>query len=245
VLLSEPPQSPYDLHFSLLGIPVRVHPLFWAVALLFGLSGNQKPLDMLLWVGTVFVSILVHEMGHALAARSYGWPPRITLHSFGGLASYHPTFHNTRSQILITAAGPGAGFLFAGLIIALIALAGHRVIFGWQFGVLPLRFDLFESMPLNRLIVDLLYVNIFWGLINLLPVYPLDGGQISRELLALVSPADSVRQSLWLSVITAAAVAVLAFTRLNDRYIAIFFAYLAYTSYSTLQALGGGSGRFR
>lgn len=245
MLLAEPPQSPYDLHFSLLGIPVRVHPLFWAVALLFGLSGNQKPVDMLLWVGTVFVSILVHEMGHALAARSYGWPPRITLHSFGGLASYHPTFHNTRSQILITAAGPGAGFLFAGLIIASIALAGHRVIFGWQFGLLPLRYEGFESDQLNMLIADLLYVNIFWGLINLLPVYPLDGGQISRELLALVSPADSVRQSLWLSVIAAAAVAVLAFTRLNDKYIAIFFAYLAYTSYSTLQAFGSGSGRFR
>jgi stage IV sporulation protein FB len=245
VLLAEPPQSPYDLHFSVLGIPVRVHPLFWAVALLFGLSGNQKPVDMLFWVGTVFVSILVHEMGHALAARSYGWQPRITLHSFGGLASYHPTFHNTRSQILITAAGPGAGFLFAGLIIALVALAGHRVVFGWQFGLLPFRYEGFESDQLNMLIGDLLYVNIFWGLVNLLPVYPLDGGQISRELFALVSPADSVRQSLWLSVITAAAVAVLAFTRLNDKYIALFFAYLAYTSYTTLQAFGAGGGRYR
>jgi len=245
VLLTEPPQSPYDLHFSILGIPVRVHPLFWAVALLFGLSGNQKPLDMLLWIGAVFVSILVHEMGHALAARAYGWEPRITLHSFGGLASYHPTFHNARSQILITAAGPGAGFLFAGLIIALIALSGHRVIFGWQFGMLPLRYEGFESDQLNMLIADLLYVNIFWGLVNLLPVYPLDGGQISRELFALANPADSVRQSLWLSVITAAAVAVLAFTRLNDKYIAIFFVYLAYTSYSALQSYGGGVGRYR
>jgi stage IV sporulation protein FB len=245
VLLAEPPQSPYDLHFSVLGIPVRVHPLFWAVALLLGLSGNQKPIDMLFWVGTVFVSILVHELGHALAARSYGWPPRITLHSFGGLASYHPTFHNTRSQVLITAAGPGAGFLFAGLIIALVALAGHRVVFGWHFGMLPLRYEGFESDQLNMLIADLLYVNIFWGLVNLLPVYPLDGGQISRELFALVSPADSARQSLWLSVITAAAVAVLAFTRLDDKYIALFFAYLAYTSYSTLQAIGAGGGRYR
>ena len=49
----------------------------------------------------------------------------------------------------------------------------------------------------------MLYVNIFWGLVNLLPVYPLDGGQIARELLELASPADGVRQSLWLSVIAA------------------------------------------
>ena len=89
------------------------------------------------------------------------------------------------------------------------------------------------------LISDLLYMNIFWGLVNLLPIYPLDGGQISREVLATgQSVATALRQSLWLSVIVAAAVAVLAFTRLNDKYIAFFFAYMAYTSYSTLQAFG-------
>ncbi len=246
MLLAEPPQSAYDLRFSVLGIPVRVHPLFWGVALLFGLSGNQKPAAMLLWVGTVFVSILIHELGHALTARAYGWPPHITLHGFGGLASYQPTYRSASAQILITAAGPAAGFLFAGLIVAAIAAAGHQVVFGWRFGsMLPVRFEFFESDQLNMVIVDLLYVNIFWGLVNLLPVYPLDGGQISRELFGLASPADSLRQSLWLSVIVAAAVAVVAFTRLNEKYIAFFFAYLAYTSYSTLQAIGAGGGRYR
>lgn len=249
MLLNEPPRTPYDWSFRLLGIPVRVHPLFWAVTLLLGLGGNPEPVKMLFWVGVAFVSILIHEMGHALAARAFGWPPRITLHGMGGLASYQPTHHSKRAQILITAAGPGAGFLFALLIVVAIKASGHAVQVEWPpNGPLPVHWELYESYKLNLLILDLLFINIFWGLINLLPIYPLDGGQIAREVLGLINPGDAVRQSLWLSLITAAVVAVLALLKLHDQFLAFFFAYLAYISYSTLQANfgpGGGLGGYR
>ncbi len=107
MLFNEPSRTAYDLNFSLLGIPVRVHPFFWLVTLLLGLGANREPSFMLVWVGACFVSILVHEMGHALAAQAHGWHPWITLHGFGGLASYQPTYHSTSSQLLITLAGPG------------------------------------------------------------------------------------------------------------------------------------------
>jgi membrane-associated protease RseP (regulator of RpoE activity) len=231
-----------------LGIPVRVHPFFWAAVVLLGLRGNQKPLHMLLWVGACFVSILIHELGHALAARAHGWQPWITLHGFGGLASYRPTYHSAASQLLITFAGPGAGFVFAALIVACIAISGHDVRFdpSFDFG-LPLTWTSFRGNA-QRLIEDLLYINIFWGLVNLLPVYPLDGGQIARTLLELLNPHDGVRQSLWLSLITAAGLAILALARLGDQFLAIFFGYLAYVSYATLQGeFGprGGLGGFR
>jgi stage IV sporulation protein FB len=249
VLLNEPPRSPYDLHFRVLGIPVRVHPMFWLVALLLGLGGNQQPVPMLFWIGAAFVSILIHELGHALTARAHGWQPAITLHGFGGLASYRPTYDSAWSQILVTIAGPGAGFAFAALILGFLAATGHRVEFGWHYHtVLPIAYEAFESAKANMLVSDLLYINIFWGLVNLLPVFPLDGGQIARELLGLVNQKDSLRQSLWLSVITAVAVAILALTKLDDKFIALFFAYLAYTSYQALQAAfgpGGGLGGFR
>jgi Zn-dependent protease len=249
VLLNEPSQTPYDLRFRLFGIPVRVHPFFWFAALLLGLGGSSRPELMMLWVGAVFVSIVVHEMGHALAAQAHGWPPSITLHGFGGLASYRPTYRSPRAQILITLAGPAAGFAFAVAILAVIQATGHHVRFERVISnFLPITWDFYDSGKLNLLIFDLLYVNIFWGLINLLPVYPLDGGQIARELLGLVNPTDAVRQSLWMSVITAGFVAVMALVKLDDKYIAIFFAYLAYTSYTTLQAYfgpGGGWGGFR
>jgi stage IV sporulation protein FB len=249
VLLNEPPRSQYDLNFRLLGIPVRVHPLFWAVALLLGLSGNHEPVEMLFWVGAVFVSILVHELGHALAARSYGWPPRITLHGMGGLASYLPTYHNPRSQILITAAGPSAGFLFATLITGVIVASGHAVRFDWPpASRMPFLWEPYGSLQTNLLIFDLLFINIFWGLVNLLPIYPLDGGQIAREVLGLVNPRDSLRQSLWLSVVAAAVVAILSFVNLHDQFLAMFFGYLAYVNYTTLRANfgpGGGLGGYR
>jgi stage IV sporulation protein FB len=66
-----PPPTRFDLRFSILGFPVRVHPLFWVIALLLG-SGSGNLFYMLLWVIGVFISILIHELGHALAFRRYG-----------------------------------------------------------------------------------------------------------------------------------------------------------------------------
>ena len=85
VLFSEPPRSPWDLRFWALGFPVRVHPFFWLVAALLGL-GDGRPQPVVIWVGVVFVSVLVHELGHALAARYFRWPASIVLYGGGGLA---------------------------------------------------------------------------------------------------------------------------------------------------------------
>ena len=249
MLLSEPPRSQYDLNFRVLGIPVRVHPMFWAVSLLLGLGGNQKPVNMLLWVGACFVSILVHELGHALAARAHGWSPWITLYFMGGLASYQPTYYRPQTQILISLAGPVAGFAFAGFIAALVTASGHAVHFdpAFQFR-LPILWEFFDSDQLNRLVFDLFYINIFWGLLNLLPINPLDGGHIAQEVLSVANPRDGARQALWLSVIVSVGLAILAITKLGDRFLLIFFLYFAYMNYMTLQQTygpGGGLGRFR
>jgi len=252
VIFNEPARTPYDLNFRVLGIPVRVHPLFWLVALLLGLGGGDNGRDLaplLFWIGTAFVSILIHELGHALAARSYGWEPWITLHGFGGLASYRPTFQSPKSQILISLAGPGAGFLFAAVVLGFIAASGHSIHFVWPNFTLPFWFEpLYQSRNLNLLLYYLLYINIFWGLVNLLPIYPLDGGRISQEVFQLANPRDGLQQALWLSIAVAVGAGILAWTRMGDQFLAIFCAYLAYTSYQTLQSYsgrGGGFGGFR
>jgi Zn-dependent protease len=79
---------------------------------------------------------------------------------------------------------------------------------------------------------------------NLLPVYPLDGGQVSRETFLLSSSQDGIRQSLILSIVTGAAVAVWALTQEKDTYLAIMFGMLAYSSFMTLQAYSGRGGGF-
>ncbi len=246
MLLTEPNRTPYDLCFSLFGIPVRVHPFFWLVAAILGAGSDPQPAELLLWIGTVFVSILIHELGHAFAALAHGWQPWITLYGFGGLASYRPTYRSHAAQILISFAGPGAGFLFAALIVAGIKLSGHEVAWGWPETRLPVIFERFESRNLTILLYDLLYVNIFWGLANLLPIWPLDGGRISSEVLTMANPRDGMQMSLWLSIFVAVGAAVLAWTRLQDGYLTFFCGYLAYTSYATLQAYtGGGWGGYR
>ena len=71
-MFSVPPQTRYDLTFSFFGIDVRVHPLFWLIALIFGASPNASAVDILIWVVAVFISILIHEVGHILAMRRFG-----------------------------------------------------------------------------------------------------------------------------------------------------------------------------
>ena len=135
-------------------------------------------------MAVVFVSIIVHEMGHALAARNFGMHPDITLWGFGGLTSFSFQRFEPRQSILITLAGPFAGFALAGLILATLMLTRHEiVIFGLTVGHGVPVFEVDRN--LYRLVYYLLLVNIFWGVVNLFPILPLDGGQITRDVLII------------------------------------------------------------
>jgi Zn-dependent protease len=240
MFLAEPPPSQADLHFRVFGIPVRVHPWFWIISLLMGISGNgpADPMATLEWVAVVFFSILIHELGHAFTQRHFGGRPRITLYSLGGLASCDDCDRSPRSQILISLAGPAAGFLFAAALLAAIRLAGHRVEYGGFSGLVGVfvpAWEPFESPLAESLIFDLLYVNIFWGLVNLLPIYPLDGGRVSRELFTLNHPRRGIVQSLWVSVIAGGIMAAFGLSQ-NSILVTFMFGYLAYASYQTLRA---------
>lgn len=241
MILFEPPSSPYDLHFRVFGFPVRVHPWFWIIALLFGIAGRDRadPVETLIWVAVVFVSILVHELGHAFVQRRYGGRPRIVLYAMGGLAICDDCDRGPGAQVFISLAGPLAGFAFAALTLAVIRLAGHDIVFGgfrgWIGYLIP-AWEPFDAPATNELVWNLLFVNIIWGLINLLPIYPLDGGRVARELMTLRRPRQGMINSLWLSAIAAAAVAAGALFALGSLFLPLFFGYLAYSSYQTLRA---------
>jgi stage IV sporulation protein FB len=245
VLLGEPPRTPYDLNFALFGIPVRVHPLFWLVAVIFGAQGNGG-VGILTWVVAVFLSILIHELGHASTMRAFGFRPWIVLYGMGGLACCDPrdSFRSSRLddslvQILICAAGPVAGFSLAAVLVLGFYATGHggQVDFVAPWGLRP-----YVSLPNERLADlcnDVFFICVFWGLVNLLPVYPLDGGQISREVLVRVSPGDGIRQSMLLSMFAAGAMALYGYVELHQAFVAIFFAYLAYMSFVAYQSYSG------
>lgn len=245
-LFQVPPPTRYDLRFSIAGIPIRVHPLFWLIAFLFGFSATNI-LYTFLWVFAIFVSILLHELGHALAFRNYGQRSSIILHFAGGLTvpeqvSWGSGWANValspRQEIFVSLAGPFSGFLFAALLIGAVLASGGAVGINWLLGFIPL--PSVETIPfggvfLRLLVFFLLSVNIFWGLINLVPVYPLDGGNVARYLLLQYDPRDGVRKSLWLSVIAGGVVAVVALLFLRSLYMAFLFGFLAFQSYQSLQ----------
>lgn len=255
MLLGEPARTQADLNFSFFGIPVRVHPFFWLIAVLLGPIDTGLP-EILVRVAAFFLAILVHELGHAMAMRAYGFRPWITLYGLGGLTSCNPAGDYGSSgseparQILISAAGPGAGFALAGILIGAISLAGYRVQLGLggTYGVV-IRMEQVGPVYLDYFLWYMLFISIIWGIVNLLPVYPLDGGQIAREIFLKVNPRDGIRQSLLLSTVTAAAVAVIVLGRsiqaaggqfrFGMLWVPLLFGYLAYASYATLQAYSG------
>jgi len=255
MLLTEPPPSQGDLHFRVFGFPVRIHPFFWVTTVLTGINtkGGTPPSELLIWIGVVFVSILVHELGHAFLQRRFGGRPWITLHGIGGLASCDDCDRSPHSQILISLAGPAAGFLFALTIIILSRVTGHPIGVTWSpeialresgittpdglgFLGLVLYWEALAPEAANSLLRNILFVNIVWGLVNLLPVYPLDGGRVSRELCTLRHPRRGIILSLRISVITAIAMAAVGLFAWQSFLTAFMFGYLAYTNYQTLQA---------
>lgn len=184
--------------FRLFGIPVTVRPMFLFVTLFLGAASTTDPLAIAIWFVVVFVSILVHELGHALTGRAMGLEPQIMLHGFGGLA----IFSNPQGvdvsiprSVAITLAGPFAGFVFGGLIYLLADL---------QLVPLDQRYAL-------TAVSYLLWVNIGWGALNLLPIMPLDGGQVVAALLRRVRNGQLTSYLISTSFALAATGAALAF----------------------------------
>ena len=128
-MLYVPPPTRYDLKWRMFGIPVRVHPMFWLLAALLGWNSEMPKLTILVWMPCVLVSVVVHELGHALTARRFGGgQPQIVLH-FMGLAT-SGALAQSRERIIHILAGPGAG-----LIVATISCACGLKAQGGALGV--------------------------------------------------------------------------------------------------------------
>ncbi len=250
MLLGEPPRTQYDLNFKVLGFSVRVHPFFWLVGLILGSRGGKEDagLVILIWIASLFISILIHELGHTLMMRRFGVSSHIVLHMMGGLAipdsyGFSTRSRDSRSSILISFAGPAAGFAFAGLIIMVIIGTGGEFTVGRKLLFYDYQLNPLQEWgkPLIILVDALLFINILWGLVNLLPVYPLDGGQIARTLMIDQDPGGGAIKSLWLSVFAGGGMAVYGASR-KDFFLVIMFGMLAFQSYMAIQQMRGGGG---
>ena len=206
------------LDFAIGRFPVRVHWSFLLIALLIGLNVNNL-LSTLTWVVVVFVSVLVHELGHAVMAERYGLFPSIQLHSMGGLTIYSRVRRLTHLQeILLSLAGPFFGFALGGVVFALTKFLPLGVVPGFLIVMLS----------------QLLWVNIGWGVINLIPMLPLDGGQVMRNLwLWLRNPYDE-RTPLIISIVIGI-LAACAGLWLRSIWLAGLAAWFTYNNFIRLQ----------
>lgn len=142
-------------------IPIAIHPLFWVMVFFIGwINGGTLSLT-LIWAAIIFVSVLIHEFGHALTAVCFRQKARIQLIALGGVTMFEGPKIAFWKQFLITLNGPLFGF---GLFL---------------LATLLLPFS--QGLPLFGKILKMTQMaNLFWTIINLLPVLPLDGGQLMR-----------------------------------------------------------------
>jgi Zn-dependent protease len=242
-VLLAPDPTPYDLRWRMFGVRIRVHPLFWVMAALIGFFWTRFGFQYwLLWVGCVFVSVLLHELGHVFMGRLFGSPGHIVLFSFGGLAIGSGDVPRRHQRVLVSAAGPLAQLLLvAPLVLGLMQLGTS---FGWDL-LVPYR----DEDALVLVLKMLLEINLFWPLLNLLPIYPLDGGQITREVCEGASPERGRVVSLGISAVVSGLLAVNSLTValtekplipylevLGSFYMGIFFALFCVSSFQALQA---------
>jgi Zn-dependent protease len=206
------------LSFRLFGFPVRVQWIFWVLCLILGMNylqsgGPDGVIKALIVAAIVFGSSLWHELGHAWARKKSGAPySEIMLHGFGGVCSGPGSF--TRGQsIFIAAAGPASSLALGFITFLAVIAAGDadpwvQFFAGWM-----------------------LWVNIGWAILNLLPIFPLDGGQI----LAGIAGPRNLKLVLWVGLILSATLAVAGLLVTKQFFMAILFGMLAFGNWQRLQ----------
>jgi Zn-dependent protease len=227
------------LRFRIASIPVEVRPSHLLVAGLLAWSwmpsAQTRAPDavpaLLLGAMVVFVSILVHELGHAVAARAFGYQPQIVIEWFGGHTQPNaPVTISWIKEIVLTAAGPAFGFALGALAeVGLIATGGRQI-------------SDHPSAPLGIEVLGFFArANLVWALLNLVPVLPLDGGRISNTLATRIFGPRGVFVSQGFSLLIC--VAAVAFgVSIGQSVLAVFFAIWGVSAVQMIAAAIRGDG---
>ncbi len=202
-------------------IPIAIHPFFWITALLIGFfNSGGSIVGTLVWVGVIFVSVLIHELGHASTALFFGLKPRIDLVALGGLTTHRAQNLPYLKQFFIVLNGPLFGF---GLFLI-----------AWGLLKLPV----FATGTANGVITLFYWVNLVWTVLNLVPVMPLDGGQLLRVTLEGFFGAKGFKYTLIVGMATAGILSLAFFFYQNFLIGALFFLF-AYQSFDLFRNMRG------
>ena len=208
---------------SISGIEVRIHVTFllflaWIWFSYYQIAGVSGATQGVLFVLALFTCVLLHEFGHAFAARAFGiQTPDITLLPIGGVARLNRLPDEPWQELVVAVAGPLVNVVIAAVLIFVVHQAA------------PL--DQLESIenPRIELLAKLASVNIMLVLFNLIPAFPMDGGRVLRALLAMAMPYS---RATWIAArigqVLAICLAAYAYFGPNKNPILIFIAFFIF-----------------
>jgi Zn-dependent protease len=167
---------------KILGIDVRIHITFFLLLAFVGLGSYQSggtpgAVMGVLFICLVFLCVLLHEFGHAIAARRYGIrTPDITMLPIGGVARLERMPENPVQELVVAVAGPLVNVVIAGTLALIFGFSGDLL----HLGTLD---DGASNLPQKLIRVNALLV-----LFNMIPAFPMDGGRVLRAFLAMRLP---------------------------------------------------------
>ena len=235
------------VHFTLFGIPVYIRPSFWVVLAIFGgalsISSVEDLIYPALFVIAGFVAILSHEMGHALVGRKLGGGQQTivlelclrddagilmrlelsapTLSQARGLTRAYEKLADSIYQQMMTLL---LGIISLWLTWNIVApvMTSYNLNF-WDLAISPFTAALIS--PKLYILSCLIMIGEWWTILNLLPIYPLDGGQLIAQYIR------SPRKVFMTGFITAILIGLLSFQLFHGYFIPIFMALFAYSNY--------------
>ncbi len=203
-------------------IPISISNFFWLTAAFIGWMYSRSLVGTLIWVGIIFVSILIHELGHALTAKFFGQKPRIELIAFGGLTYPSGPKLPLWKEFIVVFNGPLFGFSL------------------FILGTLLLQVPALATPGIGNFLQTFRLVNLFWTVVNLLPVLPLDGGQLVRIICESIFHSKGFRYALMISMIVAIVIS-LTFFFMRGFLIGAFFFLFAFQNFEAWRKTKGMS----
>jgi stage IV sporulation protein FB len=197
-------------------IPIRINPFFWLFALLIGWLNSKELSQVLVWVFVIFVSILVHELGHALFGIFFKQKASIEIAPFGGLTVREGPKLNLGREFIVVLMGPFFGFALFLLASFLVTHTDNR-----------------DSLLYFGLTITA-YVNLVWTVLNLLPILPLDGGHLLRIILEKFFGFKGIKGVHYISFVLAILLTLITFA-FGQLFLGVLFFMLAFFSFKSLK----------
>ena len=175
-------------------IPIRIFPFFWILILVIGWLNTSSPLGIATWGIIIFISVIIHEYGHALTALAFGQQAEIDLIGMGGVTKRSGPQLKKWQEFIIVLNGPCAGFILYFLASMLFPLI-----------------DADRFKHLSYAVEVAKYINLFWSILNLIPIMPMDGGHLMRIALEGMFGFKGLKIALIVSIVLAIAISLLFF----------------------------------